>query len=87
MDNLRTLIRIVVFYDYLNFLQSFMYFLYGGIVTFCIMNIFEQTIRLNRQYEIDKKAKMKASMRRYKRQKKKMDEAIEKAKANRLSNR
>jgi hypothetical protein len=87
MDDLRTLIRTLLFYIDGRFLECFMYFLYGGIITLCIIDIVEQTIRLNHQYEIDKEAKHKASLRRYKREKnkkKKNDAASERAK--RLSN-
>jgi hypothetical protein len=85
MDDLGTLIRTLLFYMDGRFLECFLYFLYGGITTLCIINMVEQTIRLNRQYEIDKKAKRKAYLRRCKREKKKIDEAIERAK--RLTNR
>jgi hypothetical protein len=88
MDDLRTLIRTLLFYMDGRFLECFLYFLYGGIITLCIINMVEQTIRLNHQYEIDKQAKHKASLRRYKRDKKKKkknDTAIQRAK--RLTNR
>jgi hypothetical protein len=80
MDDLRTLIRTLLFYIDGRFFECFMYFLYGGIITLCLTNIVEQITRVNHQYEIDKKAKRKAYLRRCKREKKKIDEAIERAK-------